>query len=73
MLVGRELNPYFAEGGSGMPAPAGDKQAAAGGVVGGGDGGGDRRAVLEGRRVARAALRLHSNHLYARAICIIMY
>ena len=39
MLVGRELNPYFAEGGSGMPAPAGDKQAAAGGVVGGGDGG----------------------------------
>ena len=36
----RELNPYFAGGGTGMPTSGGgDKQAAAGAAVGKGDGG----------------------------------
>jgi len=38
VLASRELNPYFAGGGSGMPTPAAEK-AAAGGAVGKGDGG----------------------------------
>ena len=37
-MAGRELNPYFAGGGSGMPTPAAEKTAA-GGTVGKGDGG----------------------------------
>jgi hypothetical protein len=38
VLASRELNPYFAGGGSGMPTPAAEKPAA-GGAVGKGDGG----------------------------------
>ncbi len=38
VFASRELNPYFAGGGSGMPTPAAEKPAA-GGAVGKGDGG----------------------------------